>query len=153
LEATKPFQAFGNFTTGDCQYETDANLILARWPKAKISTAEVVGAYSAHGTSLNPDNLWAGQGYLLSTGFAGHKAASITPIATKYQIVQAANHGGVEVTNLGPVRMHVFAIIQATAKSLTVVDDGFIYRYSWATFTYDYTQNAELLSFYAVTWA
>jgi len=153
LEATKPFQSFGNFNLGDCQYETAANLILSQWPKSKITTAEVVSAYNTYGSAMNPDNLWAGQDYLISTGFAGHQAKSITPITTKYQIVQAANHGGVEVTNLGPVRMHIFAIISANAKQVTIVDEGFVYRYNWAEFNYDYTQQGETLQFYAVTWA
>jgi len=177
LEATKPFQSFGNFNLGDCQYETAANLILARWPKAKITTAEVVSAYNTYGdawqgTSVTSDGgatwtnigLWAGQNYLLNHGFAGHRATSISqPLTNKYQIVQAANHGGLEVTIEGPTMMHVLGVIQATAKNLTVVDDGFIRHYTWAQFTFAYTNvvtaqgtyasNGEVLAFYAVVWS
>jgi len=166
LEITKPFQAFGNFTTGDCQYETAANLVLARWPKSKITTSEVLSAYSTYGIGFDPNyavnGLVAGQNYLLSHGFAGHRAASITTVTNKYQIVQAANNGGVEASITGPVMMHVLGIIQANSKTLTVVDDGFITHYTWTQFVFDYTHvvtsqgtyafNNEQIAYQAVKW-
>ena len=152
LEVTKPFQPFGNFQTGDCQYEIDANLILFHWPKSTITTAEVENAYNTNGAAFNSDGLWEGQDFLISTGFAGHHARSVTEATNRGQIVYAANHGGVLVDNLGPVRMHTFAIIRANTKQLTVLDDGYIDRYNWPQFIYDYTQQGETLTYYAVKW-
>ena len=43
MERTPPFRAFGNLSgVGDCQYETIANLTLARWPKAHITLSDVL---------------------------------------------------------------------------------------------------------------
>jgi hypothetical protein len=164
LQRTAPYQAFGNLSgVGDCQYETAANLILAKFPKTKgrISASEVIAAYSANGSGMtgvgtltrttSPD-LWAGQVYLMTTGFAGHKAASITQI-TEVQAVNAANHGGVEVSNMGPVRTHMFAIIAATRTHVVIVDDGYVYHYSWAWLNWAYTQQGETLTYFAVRWA
>ena len=184
LKATAPFQAFGNLQVGDCQYETAANLILTRWPKAKITTAQVVGAFNTYGDAWDTDGilnasggdtgagLWAGQNYLLTTGFAGHKAASITPLtysagtiteaagvaqATDLSgmasVIAAANSGGVEVTVMGPAMDHVFAIVQATKTTLTAIDDGFVYHYTWAWLLYAYNPTgAAQITFYAVKW-
>ena len=166
ITRTAPFQSFGNFTVGDCQYETAANLVLARWPKSKITTSEVLAAYNTYGIGFDPNyavnGLVAGQDYLLQHGFAGHHATSITTVTSKYQIVHAANNGGVEVSIEGATMMHVMGIIQATAKSLTVVDDGFIQHYTWNRFVFDYTHtttaqgtyalNSEQLFYQAVKW-
>jgi hypothetical protein len=160
ISRTAPFQAFGNFTVGDCQYETAANLILAYWPKSQITTAEVESAYNTYGIGWDPDGLEAGQDFLISTGFAGHHASSITEI-TQAQAVTAANNGGVEVTVLGPTMAHIFAIVQANAEGLTEVDDGFVYHYTWSQLNAAYTigitngeltPNGNVLTFYAVTW-
>ena len=168
LVPTAPFQSFDNANIGDCQYETAANLVLAEWPKAHITTAEVVTAYNAYGAlwqgqqvqqpdgSWLNEGLWAGQNYLIDHGFAGHRAASITQVTTRYAMVQGANHGGLEVTIIGSTLMHVLGIIQANAKELTVVDDGIIYHYTWAGFANTYTANgtnSEVLTYYAVKWA
>lgn len=164
LQRTAPYQAFGNLSgVGDCQYETAANLILAKFPKTKgrISASEVIAAYNTYGSGMTgvgtltrttlPD-LWSGQVYLMTTGFAGHRASSIRSI-TESQVIRAANAGGVEVTVMGPQMTHMFAIIHATAAKLTIVDDGFLYHYTWAWFNFAYTQNGNVLGFYAVHWA
>ena len=90
-----PYQSFDNLHVGDCQYETDANLVLAQWPKAKITTSEVVHAWSTYGSAFEGQDvtsdggqnwtlsgLWAGQNYLVDVGFAGHRAQSITELGT-----------------------------------------------------------------------
>lgn len=155
LKTTKPYSSFDNFKIGDCQYETAANLVLSRWPDAKISTAEVVSAYdTTEGAWDSSDDLWGGQDYLLDTGFAGHRASSITLLGPGLaSVVAAANAGGVEVVNMGPVREHMFAIIHATSTTATVVDDGYVYHYSWLWLLWAYSQNNESLAFYGVTWA
>lgn len=164
LQRTAPYQAFGNLSgVGDCQYETAANIILAKFPKTKgrITVAQVIGAYNKFGSGMtgigtltrttSPD-LWSGQVYLISNGFAGHRASSITAI-TESQVVKAANAGGVEATVIGPAIDHMFAIIHADLHYITIVDDGYVYHYTWAWFNFAYTQNGNVLSFYAVTWA
>lgn len=161
LEATKPFNSFGNFGSGvgDCQYETGANLILYEFPGSKITTPEVLSAYDQYGvgwvavqTPSGPATIGAGQNYLLTYGFAGHRAQSIIPVTAKGAIVYAANHGGVEVANIGPTRGHMFAMVQATAKTVTLIDDGFVYHYSWKWFLYAYTYGQAQLFYYFVTW-
>ena len=146
LQATKPFQSFGNLShIGDCQYETDANMILSQWPKAKITTSEVVHAYNVNGSQQDSNGLWAGQNYLITHGFDGHRATSIVAV-TPSQI-----HGLTQVMNLGPVRMHTFFIIWSNSKQLITVDDGYVNRYNWAEFNSDYTQQGETLTYYAVS--
>lgn len=150
---------------GDCQYETGANLILHEFPKAKITTNEVVSAFTQYGAgfegqSVSTDGgstwtlqgLWAGQNFLISHGFDGHRAKSITEIS-QAQVPLAAQNGGVEVVNNGPVRQHVFAIIGASKTHVVIVDDGFTYHYSWAWVNYAYTQDGEGLTYFAVRWA
>jgi hypothetical protein len=150
LMATFPFKSFGNFTNGDCQYETAANLVLARWPDSIITTAEVLNAYRTHGVNWDPngDGLEAGQDYLVSAGFSGHRAASVVQISGRRRVIYAADHGGVEVATT----THMFAMIRANSKTLTLVDDGFVYNFSWAWFTYAYSVTGATLSFYAVRW-
>jgi hypothetical protein len=151
--AASRYSSFDNFKVGDCQYETAANLVLSRWPRARITTAEVVAAYDRYGSGATPDGLWAGQDYLLDHGFGGHRAASITLLGPELAgVVSAANAGGVEVANLGPVREHMFAIVAATPTTVTVVDDGPVVRESWLFFLWSTTQDGESLAFYAVTW-
>lgn len=157
---TAPFRAFGNLSgIGDCQYEAEANLVLAHWPKAKISLSEVLNAYETYGIDGDPTyvstGLWISQDFLMNTGFGGHKATSVTEIPQS-QVIYAANHGGVLVFNMGPVRNHTFDMISANSKSVTLVDDGFVYHYSWKWLYYAYTsapgQQGEFFTFYAVTW-
>jgi hypothetical protein len=152
LMVTKPFQSFGNFTNGDCQYETAANLILAQWPTSVITTSEVLAAYRSNGIAWGSNGLEAGQNYLISTGFDGHHAASITTLNTRQSIIDAANNGGVEVQTLGQNYGHMFAMIQADSKNVTLVDEGFVYHYTWKWLMWAYTQN-ETLTFQAVKWA
>jgi hypothetical protein len=146
------YNQFANLEgVGDCQYETGANLVLHEFPSAKITTNEVVDAYNTFGGAFNSP-LWEGQDFLISQGFDGHRASSITPIS-QAQVPYAASHGGVEVTNLGPVRMHAFALIAANKTHVVLVDDGFVYHYTWAWFHWAYTRDGEQLAYYAVTWA
>lgn len=167
LHATKPYSAFGNLSgVGDCQYESAANLVLSRWPKARITTAEVESAYDKFGAAFEGqsvtsdggstwtlEGLWAGQNYLIDHGFAGHRARAIIEVTTKASMVAAANSGGLEVVNNGPVRQHVFDITAATATHVTIVDDGFVYHYTWSWLNWAYTQDGETLTFYAVKWS
>jgi hypothetical protein len=159
------YNQFANLNgVGDCQYETGANLILHEFPSAKITTNEVVSAFTQYGAAwdgqqvqqsngswLN-EGLWAGQEFLISHGFDGHRAKSITEIS-QAQVPLAAQNGGVEVVNNGPVRQHVFAIIGASKTHVVIVDDGFTYHYSWAWVNYAYTQDSETLQYYAVSWS
>jgi hypothetical protein len=161
-----PYQAFGNLSgVGDCGYESDANLVLHRWPRARITTDEVESAYDNlgnlfAGTDVTTDGgeiwtaqgLWTAQNYLLSKGFGGHRATSIVQVTTRATEIASANDGGLEVVNEGPVRMHVFDIIAANRTHVVIVDDGYVYHYSWAWLDWAYTQNSETLSYYAVTW-
>lgn len=163
---TAPFQAFGNTSgVGDCQYETAANLTLAEYPKAKITTSQVEGAFSTYGDLFQGQQvttdggqdwtltgLWAGQNYLIDHGYDGHRA-SVTQVTTRYAEVQGANHGGLEVTATGPNLMHMFGILQANAQRVTVVDDGVIYHYSWTALATHYDFGGDTLAFYAVKWA
>src|SRR5580704_4962188 len=165
IRAQKPYQSFGNLAgVGDCGYESDANLILHEWPKARITTPEVERAYQAYGNefagqSVTSDGgqnwtltgLWEAQLYLISTGFAGHRASSIVQI-DQVQVPAATQGGGVEVVNDGPVRQHVFDIIAANATHVVIVDDGFVYHYTWTWLNYAYTQDGETLTYYGVTW-
>lgn len=178
---TKPYSDFGNFSIGDCGYETDANLILHEYPKAKITTDEVESAYDNlgnlfAGTDVTTDGgeiwtaqgLWTAQNYLISTGFDGHRASSITQVFTLGQEVAAANGGGLQVVVTGPTLMHVFGVIHANAKELTQLDDGTITHltWSWLLFSYthafgpdmtqtnpDWVSSGETLAFYAVKWS
>jgi hypothetical protein len=160
IVATKPFRAFGNFSgIGDCQYETAANLILSRWPKVKISTAQVLSAWNTFGDLGDPTytttGLWNSQDFLMTTGFAGHHAATVTEIPQS-AVLAAANNGGLEVVVLGPVRNHMFAIVASKGNQITIVDDGFVERQNLTTMVYDQTQapgqQGEGLYFYGVTW-
>lgn len=159
ITRTPPFRAFGNLSgIGDCQYETIANLTLSRWPKAKISLAQVLSAFDDYGANGDPSyvttGLWESQDWWMSPtgGFAGHRASQVVEIPES-QAVAAANAGGVEVANTGDVRNHMFAIIAATATKVTIVDDGYVYHYTWAWLNWAYTQSGELLDFYSVKWA
>ena len=151
--ATPRYSSFGNLDgVGDCQYETAANLILHEFPSANVTTSEVESAYNTNGGAfISP--LWEGQQFLVSQGFDGHTARLITQVTDRSSIIAAANSGGVEVTNLGPVRMHMFAIIAANRTHVVIVDDGFVYHYSWAWLDYAYTQDGETLTYYAVKWS
>lgn len=159
------YNQFGNLAgVDDCQYETAANLILHQYPKSKITTNQVESAFDTFGDDwqgtqvlqsdgswLN-EGLWAGQNFLISQGFDGHRASSITQISQAQAVVDA-NHGGVEVVNDGPVRQHMFAMIAASRTRVVLVDDGFTYHYTWAWLQWAYTQSGETLTYYAVTWA
>lgn len=175
LHATTPYRAFGDLSgADDCQYETAANLVLSRWPHAAITTTEVESAYDKfgaawQGTQVQQDNgdwlnegLWAGQNFLLSQGFAGHRARSITEVTTRASMVAAANSGGLEVTVMGPSMQHMFAITHANAREVTQVDMGVVTHITWTQLMWEYTHvvnadgtislNGETLAFYAVRW-
>jgi len=165
LEFTAPFQAFGNFKVGDCQYETAANLVLSRWPKAHIARAQVVAAYKRFGLAyqavpaIDPTTGQpvvytesAAQVYLVNDGFGGHRALSIVPVSSRQAVITAANAGGVEVVNMGPVRQHMFAVVKATAKTVTLIDDGYVQTFTWPNFVQSYSYGGETLTYYAVTW-
>ena len=175
-----PYQSFDNLHVGDCQYETDANLVLAQWPKAKITTSEVVHAWSAYGSAFEGQDvtsdggqnwtlsgLWAGQNYLVDVGFAGHRAQSITELGTfstsspvtpteQAALIAAADHGGLQVMVMGPGMDHTFAITGANATHLVEVDDGYVRHDTWSFFYWAYTSgvNAQnTMTFYSVVWA
>ena len=174
LEVTPPFRSFDNNRVGDCQYASAADLVLAEWPTAKITTSSVLNAYRTYGIDWhatapsNPDQttaplgLFAGQLYLLDHGFGDHRASSITLIAgyiptapiNRGAIVHAANHGGVfiawnvQTTPTG----HMFAMVHATATHVTLVSDGYVFNYTWSWFLWSYHQNGGQMTYYAVTW-
>ena len=184
LTETKPYSDFGNLTIGDCGYETDANLILHQFPHATIRTPEVIAAFDPNANGGGNDGfdgtttpggmypvsgLFQAQEYLLSTGFDGHRASTITQVFTKSAIIAGANHGGLSVAIAGPQYDHAFAIFGASKTHVVVENDGYLYHYSWAWFHFIETHtmvpvspgstqgkwvaNGEELFYYAVTWS
>ncbi len=142
---TKPFGSFGNYQVGDCQYETEANLVLNEWPTSVITTQDVLGAYYANGED-------AAQNFFLSTGFDGHRASAVTPIFNRTQIIYAADHGGVEVVQTDGLLSHMFAMIRANSRQVTLVNEGIVYIFPWWYFLKVYDSSGSSLTYYAVTW-
>ena len=141
--AATRFGTFGNLKYDDCQYETDANLVLREFPAARISTNEVVRAWRENGATTDQ-----GLTYLEDVGFDGHRAAAATLVTTRAQIIAAANAGGVWA---GLSWGHAVAIIRATTSRVVVVDDGLVEPMSWWNWYAMFDGPGSTL--YAITWA
>lgn len=140
------YGAFGNLSSGDCQYETAANLVLREDPHARISTAEVLRAYRLNGID-GPEGTPEGLDYLEQIGFAGWRVESATPVVTNEAIVAGANAGGIfAALSWG----HAIAIIHANPKRVVIVDDGLVQSLSWPDFRHFYDSPHSTL--YALTW-
>lgn len=138
--ASGRFQSFDNGRLGDCAYESFANLVLAEFPSAHVDTPEVTSAWRAWG----PSNA---AGYALTTGFSGHRAASLTPVS-QGRVPYAAAHGGVWVwLSWG----HAVMIDAATRTKVYSVDDGMGLWLTWPQWSaYYFTPGS---TYYAVAWA
>ena len=143
IAGAQPYAAFGNLWTDDCQFETDANLILHEYPNAHISIAEVLRAYD-NGKGLN---LYSGLDYLEYHGFDGH-TATWTPVTTKAQIIYAAMHGGVWATMFNG--SHAVGILAANEKTLVTVDDGIVQHQTWAN--WDWFAGRTFQFYAALSW-
>jgi hypothetical protein len=154
-----PVPAFGTFDNNllaDCQYAAAANLVIAEFPQAVITTDEVVTAFDTYGIGwISP--YWAGQWYLMNVGFDGFEASSVTTI-NEDQVEAAANNGGVEVElweqTLDPSVMasHDIDIVSATSTDVFVVNSWYasVQDYSWANWN---TMIAPyVIAYSAVTW-
>jgi hypothetical protein len=140
----------------DCQYAAAANLVIAEFPQAVITTDEVVTAFDTYGIGWI-GSYWAGQWYVVNVGFDGHQANSVTTI-NESQVLPAANQGGVEVqiseqawgqpANLS----HDIAIVKATSTDVFIVNSWYatVQDYSWANWN---TMIAPyVIAYSAVTW-
>jgi hypothetical protein len=165
----------------DCQYEAAANLVLAEFPGSVITTSEVVADYNYYLAYFDAsDDLFYGQDFLLFHGFDGHYAGAITPIndsltqnpttgvltaapiasaiPLQQQITTAANSGGVEVVMGGGQGAnfvgHMVIITAATSSGLTMINDGYVWNYTWAQWfqTYGPANGFTAVWYYAVTW-
>src|ERR1039458_5432408 len=153
------YGTFGNASDGDladCQYAVMANLTIAEFPQAQITTDEVVAAYNTYGVGrISP--YWAGQWYVVNVGYDGFRASSVTTINFD-QVESAANAGGVEVQISeqalgGPANLsHDFAIVKASSSDVFVVNSWYasVQDYSWANWN---TMMAPyVIAYSAVTW-
>jgi hypothetical protein len=140
----------------DCQYAAAANLVIAEFPQAVITTDEVVTAFDTYGIGWI-GSYWAGQWYLMNVGFDGFEASSVTTI-NEDQVEAAANNGGVEVElweqTLDPSVMatHDIDIVSATQTDIYVVNSWYatVQDYSWANWN---TMMAPyVIAYSAVTW-
>lgn len=135
------YSAFGNDTVGDCEFAAAADLVRRTWPRARITTAQVVGAWRT-------DEALSGLTYLEVTGFGGHRIASFTPLTTRAQVTAAANsRGGVFAYLSLPQGAHAVAVVGANHLGPTLVMWGVATQESWA-----YWDHVET-SAYALTWA
>ena len=124
------FHDFGNATYNDCGYEAMANLTLARYPAAHITTAQVLRAWRAGNAGWDSSITYA-----QTVGFGGHRLTGRheIPITDRGALIRAANHGGVWATVLGG--NHAVGFVRANLKGVWLVDDHADDFYTWAALT------------------
>lgn len=145
--ASSRYQAFGNLTYNDCQYEAAANLVLYHDARAKITTGEVLRAWRKY-RIVGPAATPGGLDFLENVGFAGWRVSSARVTSSRSAIIAAANSGGVFAA-LG--WGHAVAVIHANARKLVVVDDGIDPPMEWGDFHQFFDTPGTTL--YALTWA
>lgn len=121
---TPPYNAWGNDTVGNCPFAAIANLVRHMWPKAPITTNEVVRDWRTYGTTIGA------LPFLFEDGLGGHKISSYAPVTTRAQFIKAANSGGVMALILGGI--HAVAVIGANSKGVTFVTWGTELHMNWA---------------------
>jgi len=109
------YSSFGNWLKGDCEYAAMANLFEHQYPAMHLTTKQVLDAWH----NGNGETYYSAIDFMRTVGFNG-KTATITPLQTRAEIIQAANHGGVWATVQSG--QHAVAIVAASAKGLLVVD-------------------------------
>jgi hypothetical protein len=121
---TPPYNAWGNDTVGNCPFAAIANLVRHMWPKAPITTNEVVRDWRTYGTTIGA------LPFLFEDGLGGHKIDSYAPVTTRAQFIKAANSGGVMALILGGA--HAVAVVGASSSGVTFVTWGTELHVNWA---------------------
>ena len=134
------YGTFGNLKYGDCMYEAMANLELHEFPTADITVKEVLAAWRGN-SKINVMQ------YMIGTGYDGYTVNHITHITTRAGLIYAANHGGAWTTMF--FGSHAAAIIHASSRGVTIVDDGIIEHFTWRQYT---LQTGRPLWVWGITW-
>ncbi|HEY1762736.1 MAG TPA: hypothetical protein VGG17_09105 [Acidimicrobiales bacterium] len=95
------------------------------WPKAPITTNEVIRDWRTYDTTIGP------LAFMFEHGLGGHKIESFAPVTTRAQFIKAANSGGVMALILGGI--HAVAVVGANSKGVTFVTWGTELHVNWAS--------------------